>query len=295
VAAFLPEVTARMELLRGAYLAAAGLLPAGEAAPPIAAAEAKGAGITSSIRSRRLELMGRLDRNGVWQMPIDWPRPRDVNPGPASPLAAPVPADAVVLFDGRDLDAWQGAEQWKVADGLATIGKGTIKTKQSFGDCQVHVEFRTPAPATGRGQGRGNSGVIFMDLYEIQLLDSFSDGTEATLTDPTGQCAALYRLQPPAVNACRAPGEWQSLDILFTRPRFRADGTLDRHGRVSVLHNGVAVHLDTVIKGNKPWHGPPVPVRHADSLPIAIQDHGNPLQFRSIWVRPFAPLEPAPR
>ena len=224
-------------------------------------------------------------------MPIEWPRPPLVDPGPAAAMA-PIPSDAIVLFDGTSLDEWTGANNWTIADGIATVKDGSIKTKRAFGDCQVHVEFRMPRPAAGKGQWRGNSGVFFMDHYEIQLLDSFPDGTDATLTTPVGQCGALYKLQPPAVNACRGPGEWQSFDILFTRPRFRPDGSLEAHGRVSVLHNGVAIHLDTVIKGTKPWHGPPMAVPHADALPITIQDHGSPVQFRSIWVRPFEPVQP---
>jgi hypothetical protein len=293
VAAFLPEVTARLELLRTAYLSAAGLAVAGmPQGLPLADAEAKAAEITASIRLRRLELMGRLDKNGVWQMPIEWPRPPLVDPGSAAADPAPIPSDAIVLFGGTNLDEWTGADNWPIADGIATVKEGSIKTKRAFGDCQVHVEFRMPRPAAGKGQWRGNSGVFFMDLYEIQLLDSFPDGTDATLTTPVGQCGALYKLQPPAVNACRGPGEWQSFDILFTRPRFRPDGSLAAHGRVSVLHNGVAIHIDTVIKGTKPWHGPPMAVAHADALPITIQDHGSPVQFRSIWVRPFEPVQP---
>jgi hypothetical protein len=195
-----------------------------------------------------------------------------------------------VLFDGKNFDAWQGAENWTAADGVATVGKGAIRTKQGFGDCQLHVEFREPAPATGKGQGRGNSGVFLMSHYEIQVLDSYEDGTDGPLTYPDGQCGALYKQQPPAVNASRKPGEWQTYDILFTRPRFAADGSLEKPGRVSVLHNGVAIHSDTVIKGDTAWHEPPGYKAHADAMPISLQDHGNPVQFRSIWIRPFEPV-----
>ena len=291
--AFLPEVTARLQLLRDAYLAAAGHLRPGVAAGlPIGEAEAKARAITESIRSRRLQLRGEKHASGEWRMPIEWPRPRVVDPGPAPSAPAAVPADAIVLFDGKSLDSWVGGEKWPVADGVATVGKGAIQTKQGFGDCHLHVEFRLPSPAEGKGQGRGNSGVFLMGQYEIQVLDSFEDGTDGPLTYPDGQCGALYTQQPPAVNACRKPGEWPTYDILFTRPRFHADGSLAKPGRVSVLHNGVAIHSDTVIKGGTAWNEPPTYKAHADALPISLQDHGNPVQFRSIWIRPFAPVVP---
>jgi lysophospholipase L1-like esterase len=292
-AAFLPEVTARLQLLRDAYLSAAGhLRPGVPAGLPIGEAEAKARAITESIRSRRLQLRGEKHASGEWRMPIEWPRPRVVDPGPAPAAPAAVPADAVVLFDGTSLDAWLGGEKWKVADGVATIGKGTIQTKQGFGDCQLHLEFRMPTPATGKGQGRGNSGVHLMGQYEIQVLDSFEDGTDGPLTYPDGQCGAVYKQQPPAVNACRKPGEWQTYDILFTRPRFNDDGSLAKPGRVSVLHNGIAIHSDTVINGPTSWHEPTLYKAHADALPITLQDHGNPVQFRSIWIRPFEAVVP---
>ena len=292
-AAFLPEVTARLQLLRDAYLAAAGHLRSGVAAGlPVGEAEKKAGVITESIRSRRNQLRGVKHASGEWRMPIEWPRPPVVDPGPAPAAPAAVPTDAVVLFDGKSLDAWAGGEKWQVADGVATVGKGAIQTKQGFGDCHLHVEFRLPSPAEGKGQGRGNSGVFLMGLYEIQVLDSFEDGTDGPLTYPDGQCGSLYKQQPPAVNACRKPGEWQTYDILFTRPRFNADGSLEKPGRVSVLQNGVAIHSDTVIKGPTAWADPPFYKTHADALPITLQDHGNPVQFRSIWIRPFEPVAP---
>jgi lysophospholipase L1-like esterase len=291
--AFLPEVTQRLQLLRDAYVAAAGPLPPGlPAGLTIGDAEARARELTESIRSRRLQLRGRQQRSQEWKNPIEWPTPRVVDPGPAPAAPLPPPPDAIVLFDGRSLDQWQDGERWPVTDGVATVGKGAIHTRQAFGDCQLHVEFRTPRPATGRGQGRGNSGVFLMDRYEIQILDSFPDGTDGPVTYPDGQCGSLYKQQPPAVNACRGPGEWQTYDILFTRPRFRADGSLERPGRVSVLHNGVAIHADTVIKGDTFFNMPPHYVPHADALPIRLQDHGDPVQFRSIWIRPFEPVVP---
>jgi hypothetical protein len=133
-----------------------------------------------------------------------------------------------------------------------------------------------------------------MGKYEIQILDSFEDGTDGPLTYPDGQCGSLYKQRPPAVNACRAPGEWQTYDIFFTRPRFAADGSVEKPGRVSVLHNGVAIHADTVILGTTSWADPPRYEQHADALPLSLQDHGNPLQFRSIWLRPYEKVVPAP-
>jgi hypothetical protein len=284
-----------MKLLRDAYLAAAGhLRPGMPPGLPLGEAELKARRLTESIRARRLRLAGTKHETGEWRMPIEWPRPRVVDPGPAPADPAPIPADAVVLFDGSGLDAWNNGEKWRVADGVATIQGGSIQTKQGFGDCQIHVEFRTPAPAKGKGQGRGNSGVYIMGKYEIQILDSYEDGTEGPLTYPDGQCGALYKQRPPAVNACRKPGEWQTYDILFTRPRFAADGSLESPGRVSVLHNGIAIHSDTEIIGTTQWHAPPGYEKHADSLPLSLQDHGNPIQFRSIWVRPYEPVPPQP-
>jgi lysophospholipase L1-like esterase len=296
-AAFVPDVKRRMEVLRDAYLAAAGHQRPGVAPGlPLGEAEAQARDLTESIRSRRYHLMGsQAGASPEWKSPISWPQPRVVDPGPAPVAPAPIPSDAIVLFDGKDLSAWANGENWKVADGLATVMKGDIRTKQGFGDCQLRVEFRVPADTAGTGQQRSNSGVFLMDKYEIQILDSFLDGTDKPVTYFDGQCGALYKQQPPAVNACRKPGEWQTFDILFTRPRFKADGSLAKPGRISVLHNGVAIHSDTVIKGETFFHAPPSYVAHADALPIRLQDHGNPVQFRSIWVRPFEPLMPTPK
>ena len=290
----LPEVTQRLELLRDAYLSAAGhLRPGVRPGLPIGEAEAKARALSESIRSRRLHLMGRrFGKSPEWKSPAEWPQPPVVDPGPAPAAPAAVPSDAIVLFDGTSLDQWSNGENWKVADGIATVGKGEIQTKQGFGDCQLHIEFRTAADTTGRGQQRSNSGVFLMGKYELQILDSYQDGTDAPVTYFDGQCGAIYKQQPPAVNACRKPGEWQSYDVLFKRPRFHADGSLAAPGRISVLHNGVAIHVDTVLKGNTFFHAPPGYTAHADALPLSLQDHGNPVQFRSIWIRPFEPLVP---
>jgi lysophospholipase L1-like esterase len=293
---FLPLVKQRMEILRDAYLPAAGhLRPGVRTGLPLGEAEAKARAVTESLRSRRLHLMGRQRQGSIeWLNPIEWPKPRVVDPGPEPTASVPPPADAIVLFDGTSLAAWTNGEHWKVADGIATVGKGDIRSKQAFGDCQIHLEFRIPTDTEGKGQQRSNSGLFLMDTYEIQILDSFQDGTDKPVTYFDGQCGALYKQQPPAVNACRKPGAWQTYDVLFTRPRFHDDGMLASPGRVSVLHNGIAIHLDTVIKGNTFYHAPPSYTRHADALPIRLQDHGNPVQFRTIWVRPFEPLAPIP-
>ncbi len=295
LAAYVPDVTKRMEILRDAYVAAAGhRRPGIKGKLAVGDAEAKARLITASLRDRRLQLRGRRHAGSKeWRMPIEWPRPKVVDPGPPGE-PSPIPSDAIVLFDGHDMVAWNNADRWKVADGVVTVGKGSVVTKQGFGDCHVHVEFRMPAPPKGKGQDRGNSGVFLMGLYEIQVLDSFEDGSNGPLTYPDGQCGALYKQQPPAVNACRRPGEWQTYDILFTRPRFDSDGLVEKPARVSVIHNGVAIHSDTVIKGSTQWHLPPGYEPHADALPISLQDHGSPVQFRNIWVRPFEPVIPKP-
>ena len=293
LAHLLPEATERMKILRDAYLSGAGHLRPGIAPGlPIGEAEAKARRITESLRARRTYLLGKKFPSSEWKSALAWPRPKVVDPGPAPKEAAPIPSDAVVLFGGKDLAAWEGGDKWTINDGIATVSGGSITTKQGFGDCQFHVEFRTPKPASGAGQGRGNSGVYLMGRYEIQILDSYEDGTDGPLTYPDGQCGALYKQQPPAVNACRAPGQWQTYDIFFTRPRFAADGSLESPGRVSVLHNGVAIHSDTVILGTTSWADPPRYEPHPDALPVSLQDHGNPMQFRSVWVRPFEKIEP---
>ena len=164
-AAFVPDVKRRMEVLRDAYLAAAGHERPGMAPGlPLGEAEAKARALTESIRSRRLHLMGGQQGSIEWKNPIEWPKPRVVDPGPAPAAPAPIPSDAIVLFDGKSLDRWNNGENWKVADGIATVGKGAIQTKQGFGDCQLHVEFRTAADTSGKGQHRSNSGVFLMEI-----------------------------------------------------------------------------------------------------------------------------------
>ncbi len=207
---------------------------------------------------------------------IVWPEPPVIDPG--TPGSAP--SDAIVLFDGTNLDAWDGGENWEINDGVATVRKSGITTKQAFGDCQLHVEYATPSEVKGSGQGRGNSGVYMMGRYEIQILDSYDNKTYFD-----GQCGAIYKQQPPTVNACRKPGEWQTYDIIFQAPRFNEDGSVAKPAYVTVLHNGVVIHNHFELQGSTSYTEPPKYTKHADKLPIHIQNHGNPLRFRNIWVR----------
>ncbi|HZN37824.1 MAG TPA: DUF1080 domain-containing protein [Planctomycetota bacterium] len=224
--------------------------------------------------------------NGWHVHDADRPRPPVVDPGPAPSAPLPVPADAIRLFDGSNLDAFSGRggeAKWLVADGVMQVnGTGDIETKAQFGDCQLHVEWATPTPAKGDSQGRGNSGVFFFGRYEVQILDSFENPTYAD-----GQAAALYGQTPPLVNACRKPGEWQTYDIVFKAPRFDAEGKLAAPARVTVLHNGVLAQLDQELFGGTAHKALPKYVAHGPQGPIRLQDHGNPMRFRSIWVRPL--------
>jgi hypothetical protein len=151
---------------------------------------------------------------------------------------------------------------------------------RAFGDVQLHIEWATPSPARGSGQARGNSGVFLMGRYEVQVLDSYQNRTY-----PDGQAAAIYGQYPPLVNASRPPGEWQTYDIVFRRPRFDANGALVSPARMTVFHNGVLVQDDVELTGPSGHQSRPPYERHADRLPIRLQDHGDPVRFRYIWVR----------
>ena len=213
---------------------------------------------------------------------IEWEEPRQVTPGKNN---QDPPSDAVILFDGVDTNAWNNAETWSVTDGFLIVGKGMISTKEAFGDCQLHVEWSSPLPAEGTGQGRGNSGVFF-GPYEIQVLDSFEN---ATYFD--GQAAAIYKQTPPLVNVMRKPGEWNSYDIIWNTPRFDAEGALTEPATVTVLHNGVLVQNNFELLGDTPFNRPPRYRPHLPELPIRLQDHRNPVRFRNIWVREIAPIQ----
>jgi hypothetical protein len=202
------------------------------------------------------------------------------------------PSDAIVLYNGKDFSAFHGRDGkkigWKIdPDGALTDvkGAGDLITNQSFGDCQLHVEFRTPATVKGAGQSRGNSGIYLMGLYEIQVLDSYKNPTYSN-----GQAAAVYKQHIPLVNASREPGQWQAYDIIFKAPVFKEDGTLDKPATVTVLHNGVLVQNNVTIKGPTDWVMKPVYKKHASKLPMFFQDHGddgNPISFQNIWIRPL--------
>lgn len=214
----------------------------------------------------------------VWE-----PIPKMVSPGTHDNLP---PSDAIVLFNGKDISEWTTNKgepaKWKVQDNSMTVVKGTggIKTKKSFGDCQLHIEWQTPSPAEGEGQDRGNSGVFLMGRYEVQILDSYNNKTYVN-----GQAGALYKQYIPLVNASRKPGEWQSYDIIFTAPRFNEDGSLQSPAYCTVIHNGVLVQNHAQLKGGTVNTGLPSYKKHADKEPIGLQDHGHPVKFRNIWVR----------
>lgn len=217
---------------------------------------------------------------------LDRPQPPVVAPAPTARPDAP-PADAIVLFDGKDLSQWEadsGPAGWKVDSGYMEVvaGTGAIHTRRGFGDCQLHVEWRAPLPAQGEGQERGNSGVYLMSRYEVQVLDSYGNTTY-----PDGQASAVYGQFPPLVNASRPPGVWQSYDIVFHRPRFNAKGKLLQPARLTVLHNGVLVQDNVELSGPTAHQHRPPYVAHADEMPVLLQDHGHPVRYRNIWVRPL--------
>jgi len=213
---------------------------------------------------------------------IEWPEPRVVTPGERDSLP---PSDAVILFDGKDLSQWQNGAAWPVADGVASSGKGYIVSKPKFGDCQVHIEWSAPTPPQGESQGRGNSGLFFMGTYEIQILDSYQNKTYFD-----GQAGAIYKQTPPMVNAMRPPGAWNAYDLFWTRPRFNDDGSLKSPAYITALHNGVLILNHFEIQGDTPYHRPPAYTQHEEKLPISLQDHGNPVRFRNIWVREVEPI-----
>ncbi len=210
------------------------------------------------------------------------PQPAVVDPGAESPGTPP--SDAVVLFDGKDLSAWATADEtpvrWKVENGAMTAARGDVHTRRSFGSCQLHLEWAAPAVVKGTGQGRGNSGVFLMSRYEVQILDSYENETY-----PDGQAGSVYGQNPPLVNACRKPGEWQTYDIVFRRPHFDPTGKAKRAATITVFHNGVLVQDHFEIQGSTRHKLRGAYVAHADKLPLRLQDHGNPLRFRNIWVR----------
>jgi len=221
------------------------------------------------------------------------PVPAKVQPGKTNSNA---PSDAIVLFSGKNLDEWVSTKDsskpalWTVAKGAITVKKGTgnIQTKRAFTDYQLHIEWRIPANITGSGQARGNSGVFLAatgpgdEGYEIQVLDCYENTTYVN-----GQTASIYKQTIPLANACKKPGEWQSYDIIWTAPRFNADGTVKTSARVTAFQNGVLVQNNTEVKGITVYRGKPYYKKHGPA-PIKLQDHGDPsepISYRNIWVR----------
>jgi hypothetical protein len=211
------------------------------------------------------------------------PIPAKVSPGKT---AADAPSDAIVLFDGKSGTAWQQTNgkdfNWKVDSGFMQVkpGTGNIQTKQSFGSCQLHIEWRAPYVVKGEGQGRGNSGIFLMSRYELQVLDNYNNRTYSN-----GQAASIYKQRMPIVNACRPPGEWQSYDIIFTAPQFNADSSVRSAAKITVIHNGVLVQNNIEIWGGTEYIGTPSYKVHDSKLPITLQDHGDLVSFRNIWIR----------
>jgi len=237
-----------------------------------------------------------MQPNGKWRVHDGKrPQPRIVKPGFTALEPVPAPADALVLVGSHDdLSAWQMMDRspatWSMKNGVLETGKGFIRTKQEFTDFQLHVEFATPSEVKGDSQSRGNSGVFLLGKFEIQVLDSYQNPTY-----PDGQASAMYGQFPPLVNASQPPGVWQEYDILFTAPRFSQSGALDRPAIATVLHNGVVVHNAT------PFWGPTAH-RKIDPYtpesargPIALQDHGNPVRYRNVWIRTLTDYDAASR
>ncbi len=240
--------------------------------------------VICSLLSLAVALVARQD--GQQARPEDtevWsPVPPVVTPGENG---AP-PSDATVLIGKGGLSSWQdskgGPAKWDFADGVATIkpGTGDLVTKQGFGSCQVHLEWRTPSVVKGDGQGRGNSGLFFMGLYELQIMDSYNNKTYVN-----GQAASIYKQYAPLVNACRKPGEWQTYDAVFDAPVFNQDKTLKSPAFITVFHNGVLVLDHVAIKGETVYTGRPTYQAHPPTMPFHLQNHGNPVSYRNMWVR----------
>jgi len=213
----------------------------------------------------------------VWE-----PVPKVINPG--TEVLTP-PSDAIVLFNGKNLDNWEaekgGPAQWEVKNDVMTVvkGSGLIKTKQQFEDFQLHIEWRTPAEVKGESQGRGNSGIFMQENYELQVLDNYNNRTYSN-----GQAGSFYKQKIPLVNACKKPGEWQTYDVIWTAPRFNDDGSLKSPARATVLQNGVLVQNNVELEGSTQYIGKPSYTKHG-AKSIALQDHGNPVSYRNIWVR----------
>ncbi len=214
----------------------------------------------------------------VWE-----PVPRKVTPGTTN--SAP-PSDAIVLFDGSNLNEWasrnsKGAAKWDVANSIMTVkpGTGDIISKRKFGDIQLHIEWRSPLVVESEGQGRGNSGVFLQERYEVQVLDSYESRTYSN-----GQAGAIYKQSIPLVNATRPHDQWETYDIIYSAPVFNEDGVKVKSAYITVLHNGVLIQNHQEIKGTTEYIGLPKNDAHGKAS-IILQDHSNTTSFRNIWVR----------
>lgn len=210
------------------------------------------------------------------------PKPPKVNPG-TNPGDAP--SDAIILFDGKNVSEWisskGGVPEWEVKDGALTVvkGKGNIRTKKTFGDVQLHIEWRSPAVIEGEGQDRGNSGIFFQDRYELQVLDSYESQTYSN-----GQAGSIYKQHIPLANATRKAGEWQVYDVIYIAPHFSENGRVITPAKITVIHNGVLIQNGVEIWGGTEYKGVPVYKAHGKG-PIQLQDHSNPVSYRNIWIR----------
>jgi hypothetical protein len=232
--------------------------------------------------------------NQKWKV-HDMNRPRPVKITPAPYVATPAPADAIVLFDGKDLSKWEqqvrggGIQEpkWKVENGYLEIvpRTGRIRTKDKFGDCQLHIEWMVPKEAVGEGQSRGNSGVELMSRYEIQVLESHTN-----LTYADGGAGAMYGMWPPLVNPSRPQGEWNVYDIFFEAPKFQ-DGKLVKPAYFTVMYNGVLVQNHKEQLGTTIWRRNATYTAHAAEEPLSIQDHSQPVRFKNIWIRKIQPQD----
>ena len=248
---------------------------------------------------------GALQETKPWLKSEQWePVPPVVTPG----IYTSAPSDAIILFDGQDLSAWHkpkygyGARmdqvesilnwklahpenskaEWNIEAGALVVkpGAGAIETNQAFGDCQLHIEWLAPENPGKEGQGYSNSGVFLMGLYEIQVLNSYENQTYAN-----GQAGSMYKQYSPLVNASRPPGEWQAYDIVFMAPKFNDDGSIKSPATITAFHNGVLIQNHAVLKGPCVYIGEPYYFAHPEKLPLLLQDHGDKVRFRNIWIR----------
>lgn len=221
------------------------------------------------------------------------PQPEVVTPGTFSTQETPgqPPSDALVLFNGTNLDNWHNGKNepapWTVENGYLQVRpkSGDIYSKEEFGDCQVHIEWSAPNPPSGKSQGRGNSGLFLMGRYEVQILDTYNNPTYAD-----GSASAIYGQTPPQVNSVRPPGEWNVYDVIWEAPRFK-EGKLEKPAHITVLVNGIVTQNHTMLIGDTPWRSVGKYTPHSERGPLRLQDHGNPMRFRNIWVRPLRPQE----